>query len=214
MPLPSLRHQPFALLIWVSACPARRRVARGVRSGRESGDELQTSHMLSDPVLDTAARKDVILNGAAAFQKVHPLQFHQAFLSRGVRSDGRGLLRARHALANARIITSADGSSMVKLGRTTVLAGVRAQPTLPSETEPGLGRVVIVLELAPTCTTLSSAAMRGSAAQHRLEREQVRRPATCAQALEARAPDSSRSKLLRLPCASSCSARPRAASLR
>jgi len=116
----------------------------------------------------------VVPIGAEAFRKVHPLQFHQAFLSRGVRSDGRGLLRARRASANTHVVTSADGSAMVKLGQTTVIAGVRAQPTLPSETEPGLGRVVIAIEVAPTCASLSGASTRGSGMQHRLEREQVR----------------------------------------
>ena len=129
--------------------------------------------MTSAVVLGTSGGDGVVPIGAEAFRKVHPLQFHKAFLSRGVRSDGRGLLRARRASANTHVVTSADGSAMIKIGQTTVIAGVRAQPTLPSETEPGLGRVVIALEVAPTCASLSGAWTRGNGMQHRLEREQV-----------------------------------------
>jgi len=84
--------------------------------------------------------------GAAAFRRVHPLHYHQAFLAQGVRPDGRGLLRGRRAAASAAVVSSADGSAMAKLGQTTVLAGVQAVPTLPSEAEPGEGRVVISLD--------------------------------------------------------------------
>ncbi|EOD09221.1 hypothetical protein EMIHUDRAFT_105607 [Emiliania huxleyi CCMP1516] len=84
--------------------------------------------------------------GAAAFRRVHPLHYHQAFLAQGVRPDGRGLLRGRRAAASAAVVSSADGSAMAKLGQTTVLAGVQAVPTLPSEAEPGEGRVVVTLD--------------------------------------------------------------------
>lgn len=67
-------------------------------------------------------------------------------MAQGVRPDGRGLLRGRRAAASAAVVSSADGSAMAKLGQTTVLAGVQAVPTLPSEAEPGEGRVVVTLD--------------------------------------------------------------------
>lgn len=124
-------------------------------------------------MVDTSSAAQAV--GAAAFHKVvHPLHYHQAFLSRGVRADGRGLLRPRRASAGAGVVTSADGSAMVKLGQTTVLAGVRGQPALPSEAEPGRGRVIVALEIAQTCSSGGNSALRGGGAAHRHEREQAR----------------------------------------
>lgn len=122
---------------------------------------------------EPVAADEPLCRGAAAFRKVHPLQFHRAFLSEGVRSDGRGLLRARRASVQIGVISTADASAMVHIGETTVLAVVKAHPTLPSETEPGLGRIAVALELAPTCTSMSSSMARGGAVQRRLERQQV-----------------------------------------
>lgn len=122
---------------------------------------------------EPVAADEPLCRGAAAFRKVHPLQFHRAFLSEGVRSDGRGLLRARRASVQIGVISTADASAMVHIGETTVLAVVKAHPTLPSETEPGLGRIAVALELAPTCTSMSSSMARGGAVQRRLERQQA-----------------------------------------
>jgi exosome complex component RRP43 len=49
-----------------------------------------------------------------------------------VRSDGRGLHVARRPALTTGSISSAVGSSMVKLGRTTVVAGVTATVAHPS----------------------------------------------------------------------------------
>ena len=62
-----------------------------------------------------------------AFRKVHPVQYHLQYLNQGVRPDGRGLLRARKTLVSAHAASSADGSAMVRLGHTLVIAGVQVE---------------------------------------------------------------------------------------
>jgi|MDTA01.1.fsa_nt_gb exosome complex component RRP43 len=85
---------------------------------------------------------------ASAFRTVHPREFYGRFLARGVRPDGRALLRPRHVSATSSVVGSAAGSAMLKLGRTMVLAGVQLEATPPSEGEPSSGRVVVGLEVA------------------------------------------------------------------
>ena len=77
---------------------------------------------------------------AAAFRKVQPLEYYLRFLSQGVRPDGRALLRARKATATGGAVSSADGSCMLKLGQTVVIAGVQAEPTAPTQAEPTLAQ--------------------------------------------------------------------------
>jgi len=108
-----------------------------------------------------------------AFRKVHPLQYHLQYLSQGVRPDGRALLRGRKALVNARAATSADGSAMVRLGHTLVLAGVQADPVVPEESEGRRGCIVVSLEIAATSSIAAQFASRGGAATSRLDREQA-----------------------------------------
>ena len=50
-------------------------------------------------------------------------------------------LTVLHVRVSPGMISSADGSALVKLGKTVVLAGVRCEPTLPAEAEPACGQV-------------------------------------------------------------------------
>ncbi len=58
-------------------------------------------------------------------------------------------------------ITSADGSALVKIGRSSALAGVRLEIIRPDETAPGSGQLQLNVELAP----FSSADYRSSRQQ-------------------------------------------------
>ncbi|KAG2501159.1 hypothetical protein HYH03_000974 [Edaphochlamys debaryana] len=86
---------------------------------------------------------------AEAFKRLYPEQFFDRFLGEGVRPDGRPLGRARAVTIGAGAITSADGSALVKVGRTSVLAGVRLELIRPDETTPGQGQLALNVELAP-----------------------------------------------------------------
>ncbi|GIL72003.1 hypothetical protein Vretimale_572 [Volvox reticuliferus] len=86
---------------------------------------------------------------AEAFKRLYPEQYYDRFLSEGVRPDGRPLGRARAVTIGAGAITSVDGSALVKVGRTTVLAGVRLEIIRPDEMSPSLGQLALNVELAP-----------------------------------------------------------------
>ena len=76
---------------------------------------------------------------ASAFRTVQPLEYYLKFLTQGVRPDGRALLRARKATSRGGAVSSADGSCMVQLGKTVVIAGVQCEPSVlyPRSVTPG-----------------------------------------------------------------------------
>lgn len=100
----------------------------------------------SSSIKTTTVSDDV---DADAFKRLYPSQYYDRFLAEGVRPDGRPLGRARAVTIGAGAITSADGSALVKIGRTTVLAGVRLEIIHPDETTPDIGQLALNVELAP-----------------------------------------------------------------
>ena len=64
---------------------------------------------------------------ASAFKRIYPEQYYAEFISRELRPDGRKLEEARPATIGVGTIQSADSSALVKLGNTTVLAGVKLE---------------------------------------------------------------------------------------
>ena len=58
---------------------------------------------------------------AEAFRKLYPTEYLEKFLKEGVRPDGRALWKLRSLAVTPSAITSASGSSLVKLGETTVV---------------------------------------------------------------------------------------------
>lgn len=64
---------------------------------------------------------------ASAYKRIYPEQYYAEFISRQVRPDGRRLEETRPATIGVATIQSADSSALVKLGNTTVLAGVKLE---------------------------------------------------------------------------------------
>lgn len=60
------------------------------------------------------------------YKKVNPRGYVDTFLAQGVRPDGRGMGDFRKTSLNTGSITSALGSSMCKIGHTTVVCGITA----------------------------------------------------------------------------------------
>ena len=112
---------------------------------------------------------------AETLRVVDPLEYNRAFLTKGVRPDGRALLRGRKAVPHGSPITSAEGSALLRLGETAVLVGVQCEPTAPSEMEPTQGRIVVGVDVAAVSSPASSAAalggFGGGGGGGRLERE-------------------------------------------
>lgn len=63
---------------------------------------------------------------AAAFQKLYPLEYMLRWLAEGLRPDGRTLGKARTLSISLGALSKTQGSALVKLGSTTVLAGGHA----------------------------------------------------------------------------------------
>ncbi len=98
----------------------------------------------------------------ALLRVLDPLEYHRAHVQRGVRPDGRALLAARKLSVRNAALSSTDGSVLVRMGHTAVLAGVQCDPTVPSEAEPSHGRVVVGVDLPAVCSPTIAAAHGGS----------------------------------------------------
>jgi len=89
---------------------------------------------------------------AATFQRLHPKTYLERFLEENVRPDGRGFLEFRDCSINVGSISTADGSSLVRLGDTTVVCGVKAEIAEPDLDAPEDGFLVPNLDLPPLCS--------------------------------------------------------------
>ena len=86
---------------------------------------------------------------ADAFRKLYPTTYLSRFLSEGIRPDGRPLGCARATTIGRRALSTVDGSSLVKVGSTTALAGVKLELGRPSEATPDQGSITFNVEAAP-----------------------------------------------------------------
>lgn len=65
--------------------------------------------------------------GPEAFKKLYPEQYYKRFIESGIRPDGRTFGRARPATIGLGAVSTADSSALVKIGSTTVLAGIKLE---------------------------------------------------------------------------------------
>ncbi len=70
-------------------------------------------------------------------------------LSKGKRLDGRGLNEIRKLEIKTRVIEKANGSAMVSLGNTQVLAGVKVDKGVPFPDTPNKGLLIVGAEVLP-----------------------------------------------------------------
>lgn len=70
--------------------------------------------------------------GPDAFKKLYPEQYYKRFIESGIRPDGRKFGRARPATIGLDAVSTADSSALVKIGSTTVLAGIKLEVSLCS----------------------------------------------------------------------------------
>lgn len=73
-------------------------------------------------------------------------------VGQGVRIDGRGLNDYRKLSISVGVVKTADGSSLVALGNTKVIAGVKVDVGKPFEDTPDEGGLIVNLEIAPTAS--------------------------------------------------------------
>ncbi|CAD6891934.1 unnamed protein product [Tilletia laevis] len=86
------------------------------------------------------------------FKRLRPTAYLDRFLSQNIREDDRAFSEHRPTHINVGAIETADGSCMVKLGSTLVIAGVKAEIARPDEGTPDQGWIVPNLDLSAGCS--------------------------------------------------------------
>ncbi|XP_066999770.1 exosome complex component RRP43 [Anabrus simplex] len=89
---------------------------------------------------------------AAEYKTIHPVKYYRDYLAHDVRPDGRAFQKFRPASVNVGSIKTADGSSLVKIGNTTVVCGIKLEIAPPKAEEPGKGFFVPNVTLPPLCS--------------------------------------------------------------
>ncbi|XP_026282225.1 exosome complex component RRP43 [Frankliniella occidentalis] len=91
---------------------------------------------------------------AAQYKTIHPVKYYRDFLAHDLRPDGRSPDKTRNVTVNVNSISTADGSSTVRIGNTTVICGIKAELGKPKPDEPECGFMVPNVELPPLCSPL------------------------------------------------------------
>ncbi|KAK3248413.1 hypothetical protein CYMTET_42120 [Cymbomonas tetramitiformis] len=89
---------------------------------------------------------------AEAYRKIYPAEFYKKFLDEKVRPDGRPLGRCRATSVAAGAVSKADGSALVKIGNTTMIAGVKLEIMRPTDDASDVGTVEVTVEMPPLCS--------------------------------------------------------------
>ncbi|KAG7171792.1 Exosome complex component RRP43-like [Homarus americanus] len=78
-----------------------------------------------------------------------PESYYKSFLEKNKRPDGRGLMKVRPITIKIGTVTTAEGSSTVRVGHTTVMCGIKAEIATPALRNPDEGFIVPNVELYP-----------------------------------------------------------------
>ncbi|EOQ99190.1 hypothetical protein E3P81_03651 [Wallemia ichthyophaga] len=85
---------------------------------------------------------------AATYRRLRPREYLNRYLDSNVRIDGRSLLDFRSTSINQGSIETADGSAVVRLGNTTMVAGIKLKTALPDPSREA-GYIVPNVDLNP-----------------------------------------------------------------
>ncbi|KAI9568667.1 ribosomal protein S5 domain 2-type protein [Boletus coccyginus] len=90
---------------------------------------------------------------AQIFQRLHPHAYLERFLAEGVRPDGREPRAWRDVFVNVGSVSTADGSALVRMGKTIIVCGVKAEIAEPGLDAPDLGFIVVPnIDLPAMCS--------------------------------------------------------------
>ncbi|CAL9060520.1 uncharacterized protein LOC135678163 [Musa acuminata AAA Group] len=89
-----------------------------------------------------------------AYRRLFPLPFYERHLLDSVRPDARPLHRARDTSIALGPVASADGSALVKIGDTTMLAAIKLEVMTPSADAPDEGSLAIEFHMPPICSPI------------------------------------------------------------
>ncbi|PVF99752.1 hypothetical protein CPB86DRAFT_730807 [Serendipita vermifera] len=88
----------------------------------------------------------------STYQRLHPQAYLQSFLAENLRPDGRALTECRKLQISQGSIKTANGSSLVRLGETTIVCGVKAEVAEPELDSPTSGFIVPNVEISAICS--------------------------------------------------------------
>jgi exosome complex component RRP43 len=84
------------------------------------------------------------------YSKLFPLEYVRSFLAADCREDGRDLSSVRQTTVDVNNLPLSNGSSIVTLGKTTVICGVKLEVGVPTLTAPREGSIVVKLTFPPS----------------------------------------------------------------
>jgi len=84
-----------------------------------------------------------------AFKKLYPENFYQKYIDNGIRPDGRAFGRARPTTIGLGAVETADASALVKIGSTTVLAGIKLEVLAVPHEPAKEGQLEVMVEWTP-----------------------------------------------------------------
>ncbi|XP_063902195.1 exosome complex component RRP43-like [Zophobas morio] len=90
---------------------------------------------------------------AETFRKVHPTEYYNQFLRKNIRPDGRKFMEFRETGVEIDCFESAVGSSVVRIGNTSVMCSVQAKFAPPTERHPKQGFIVPAVVISPVCSS-------------------------------------------------------------
>ncbi|KAJ2852391.1 hypothetical protein IWW36_000278 [Coemansia brasiliensis] len=86
------------------------------------------------------------------FKRIHPVEFQRRFLSQQTRHDGRAFDEFRNTQVVKGTISTAHGSSTVRIGNTTMVCGIKAEVSEPDVSRPNEGFLTTNIDLSPMCS--------------------------------------------------------------
>lgn len=86
---------------------------------------------------------------ADAFRSLQLQQYHQLFLSKKERADGRNLLQFRDVDVTMSLVKTADGSCCVRFGNSSVICGTKLMIQAPHPDQPNEGILDVIVKLPP-----------------------------------------------------------------
>ncbi|KAK5643943.1 hypothetical protein RI129_007788 [Pyrocoelia pectoralis] len=90
---------------------------------------------------------------AKQFKSLHPTKFYRDYLNHDIRPDGRLISKFRPVIINIGSIATADGSALVRIGKTTVICGIKAELCPPKSERPNEGFLICNVDLPPLCSS-------------------------------------------------------------
>ncbi|SPO31199.1 related to Exosome complex exonuclease RRP43 [Ustilago trichophora] len=102
---------------------------------------------------------------ATTFKRLHPISYLSRFLDSSIREDGRALPAFRDATLTLGSISTADGSSFVRIGNTSCIAAIKAEIAPPQLSRPQEGYLIPNVELPAVCSSKFRPGAPGEEAQ-------------------------------------------------